>query len=129
MHKETGFTLAVKVVQLSRSEQDELKKEVDILKKCKEYNIVHYYGTCAKDDTLWILMDYCSVGSVLDLMKTIKRTLTEEEIAVILLSVLKGLSYLHREGIIHRDLKVRAACLYAMAPLLTVSQVGEHSTH
>lgn len=102
------------MVQVSRAEQDELKKEVDILKKCKEFNIVHYYGTCAKDDALWILMDYCSVGSVLDLMRTIKRTLTEEEIAVILLSVLKGLSYLHREGIIHRDLKVRSNCLHAI---------------
>lgn len=50
-------------------------------------------------------MDYCAAGSVLDLMKTLKRTLYEDEIAVLLLNVLRGLSYLHREGIIHRDLK------------------------
>ena len=122
IHKETGFILAIKVVQVSRAEQDELKKEVEILKKCKEFHIVHYYGTCAKDDSLWILMDYCGIGCVLDLMKCIKRTLTEEEIAVILLSVLKGLSYLHREGIIHRDLKVRLLPVLRAHTLTTCSR-------
>ena len=122
MH-ESGVVLAFKVVTMGRAQNDQLRTEVDLLKRCRDYNIVRLYGTIQKDDSLWvrllhcvlfyvcllaskqILMDYCAAGSVLDLMKTLRRTLQEEEIAVIILSVLKGLTYLHREGIIHRDLK------------------------
>jgi serine/threonine protein kinase len=50
-------------------------------------------------------MDYCAVGSVLDLMTVIRRPLTEDEIAALSGPVLEGLQYLHKEGIIHRDLK------------------------
>ncbi len=36
-------------------EQDMIKKEIDILKKCKHSNIVQFYGSCFKDGELWVL--------------------------------------------------------------------------
>ena len=48
----------------------QLEGEIEILKSCTHPNVVGYYGTCKKDDELWILMDYCSLGSVKDLMRT-----------------------------------------------------------
>lgn len=53
MHRDTGFILAIKAISLSRSEQDVIKKEVDILKKCRHVNIVQYYGSCYNDENLW----------------------------------------------------------------------------
>ena len=48
-------------------------------------------------------MDYCGVGSVKDLMNLTLEPLEEEQIAYICSESLKGLSYLHANGILHMD--------------------------
>jgi serine/threonine kinase 3 len=52
-----------------------------------------------------IVMEYCGAGSVSDIMRLRKKTLTEDEIATILSDTLKGLEYLHARRKIHRDIK------------------------
>lgn len=54
---------------------------------------------------LWIVMEYCGGGSVSDIMRLRKKTLSEEEIATILKDTLLGLEYLHARRKIHRDIK------------------------
>jgi serine/threonine kinase 3 len=54
---------------------------------------------------LQIVMEYCGAGSVSDIMRLRKKTLSEDEIATILCDTLKGLEYLHRRRKIHRDIK------------------------
>jgi serine/threonine protein kinase len=69
---------------------------------------VSYFGSCATEKKLWILMDYCGLGSVRDVMETCKRTLTEKEIACVCAGTLQGLHYLHthfEQPIIHKDIK------------------------
>jgi serine/threonine kinase 3 len=56
-------------------------------------------------DTLWISMEYCSVGSVSDLMTICKITLSENEMRSILRDTLCGIAYLHEKRKIHRDIK------------------------
>lgn len=50
-------------------------------------------------------MEYCEGGSVKDVMRQLGRTMTEEQIGVILRDVLSGLNYLHTNDKIHRDVK------------------------
>lgn len=54
---------------------------------------------------LKIVMEYCGAGSVSDIMRLRKKTLSEDEIATILSDTLKGLEYLHLRRKIHRDIK------------------------
>ena len=54
---------------------------------------------------LWIVMEYCGGGSVSDIMRLRKKTLTEDEISAILKDTLMGLEYLHQRRKIHRDIK------------------------
>jgi serine/threonine protein kinase len=49
-------------------------------------------------------MEYCAAGSVIDLIRICKRTLSEFEIASIAYNTLKGLEYLHENKKIHRFL-------------------------
>lgn len=47
-------------------------------------------------------MDYCELGSVLDMMELTESELTESSAAWILKSTLLGLAYLHSKGVVHR---------------------------
>lgn len=51
------------------------------------------------------MMEYCGGGSVSDLIKIRKETLTERQIASVCASALKGLHYIHSINKIHRDIK------------------------
>lgn len=52
-----------------------------------------------------IVMEYCGAGSVSDIMRLRKKTLTEDEISTVSRDTLKGLEYLHARKKIHRDIK------------------------
>ncbi|KAK8798734.1 hypothetical protein WA158_007818 [Blastocystis sp. Blastoise] len=103
-HKDTLKIVAVKIIIVDANLQEFLK-EVSILKECKSDFVVRYYGSYFVDHKLWILMEYCGAGSVLDLMKSSQCTLTEEEIAYTVASMVLGLKYLHENKKIHRDIK------------------------
>jgi serine/threonine protein kinase len=50
-------------------------------------------------------MEYCSAGSVYDILGICQKTLNEEQIACVLRQVIKGLKYIHSLNMIHRDVK------------------------
>jgi hypothetical protein len=56
VHKSSGYVFAIKCVTLTKAELQELQKEIEILKKCKDINIVQYYGSYLKEDTLWVIL-------------------------------------------------------------------------
>lgn len=82
-----------------------LEKEIEVLKKCKSAHILSYYGSCSKVNEVWILMDYCAVGSIRDIIDLTLEPLEEEEIVEVCLGMLKGLAYLHSQNIMHLDVK------------------------
>lgn len=55
--------------------------------------------------SLAIVMEYCSGGSISDIYRCRKQTLTEEACATIIRDTLFGLDYLHQQRKIHRDVK------------------------
>ncbi|XP_038658318.1 serine/threonine-protein kinase 3/4 [Scyliorhinus canicula] len=104
IHKESGQVVAIKQVPVE-SDLQEIIKEISIMQQCDSPHVVKYYGSYFKNTDLWIVMEYCGAGSVSDLIRIRNKTLTEEEIATILQSTLKGLEYLHFMRKIHRDIK------------------------
>jgi serine/threonine protein kinase len=104
VHKETNFELAIKEIQ-NVDNYESIKKEVEILKKCKNSCVVSYFGTVMKGKHVWILMDYCALGSIKDLILTGEEPLDEEQIKFVIFSAVKALTYLHSQNIIHRDVK------------------------
>ncbi|KAF2880371.1 hypothetical protein ILUMI_25787 [Ignelater luminosus] len=100
-------------MDVTEDEEEEIKLEINVLKKYSNHrNIATYYGAFikksppGKDDQLWLVMEYCGAGSVTDLVKSTKgQSLKEEWIAYICREILRGLSYLHSNKVIHRDIK------------------------
>lgn len=104
LHKESGHTLAIKMVPVDTDLQ-EIIKEITIMQQCDSRHVVKYYGSYFKNSDLWIVMEYCGAGSVSDIMRLRRKTLNECEIGAILKDTLQGLSYLHGLKKIHRDIK------------------------
>eukprot|EP00158_Paraphelidium_tribonemae_P008392 Partr_v1_DN28569_c1_g2_i1_m72563 putative serine threonine kinase 10 len=54
---------------------------------------------------LWMCMEMCSGGAGDTVYKKLVRYLTEEEVGIFIYDSLRGLEYLHKNHIIHRDIK------------------------
>eukprot|EP01118_Nematostelium_gracile_P004154 TRINITY_DN1488_c0_g1_i1.p1 TRINITY_DN1488_c0_g1~~TRINITY_DN1488_c0_g1_i1.p1 ORF type:complete len:449 (-),score=99.10 TRINITY_DN1488_c0_g1_i1:3-1349(-) len=71
----------------------------------------------SQKNRLWILMDYCHLGSVRDLIEIASRPLSQAEITYIVAQTVAGLTYLHAKNIIHRDVKSANILLNAEAEI------------
>ncbi|XP_049712246.1 mitogen-activated protein kinase kinase kinase kinase 4 isoform X23 [Elephas maximus indicus] len=112
-HVKTGQLAAIKVMDVTEDEEEEIKLEINMLKRYSHHrNIATYYGAFIKksppghDDQLWLVMEFCGAGSITDLVKNTKgNTLKEDWIAYISREILRGLAHLHIHHVIHRDIK------------------------
>ncbi|VIO92007.1 conserved hypothetical protein [Brugia malayi] len=105
---ETNTTVAIKKMAFSGKQSAEkwsdIIKEVSFLKNIKHENIVEYRACYLKEHTCWLVMEYC-IGSAADIVEVHRSPIRECEIAAVIEQTLFGLSYLHKLGRIHRDVK------------------------
>eukprot|EP00529_Nitzschia_sp_RCC80_P012704 CAMPEP_0113460550 /NCGR_PEP_ID=MMETSP0014_2-20120614/11052_1 /TAXON_ID=2857 /ORGANISM="Nitzschia sp." /LENGTH=598 /DNA_ID=CAMNT_0000352221 /DNA_START=114 /DNA_END=1908 /DNA_ORIENTATION=- /assembly_acc=CAM_ASM_000159 len=115
-HKLTGAIVAVKIIanaSSSKSEEDKIKGEIDILSRCDSPYIVGYFEcfmrppTMGKPGEMWISMEYCEGGSMTDLVEaSAGYALPEDCIRAVCASIVLGLEYLHGvANVCHRDIK------------------------
>jgi serine/threonine protein kinase len=107
-----GQEVAIKMVELDPAVpelEEELENEVAALSKCQSEFVVQYFGSYrrAGSNTAWIVMEYCDVGSLQDLLQYCLRPFSEDECRAILASLVAALAYLHAQGIVHRDVKAK----------------------
>ncbi|KAJ3147955.1 Serine/threonine-protein kinase 25 [Geranomyces variabilis] len=105
IHKLTGAAVAVKVVDFEESgdDIDEIRQEISILSELDSPWVTRYHGSYVRGTKLWIVMEFCEGGSLLDMIK--ETPMTEQHIAVVMRDLIRGLEYIHRHGKIHRDIK------------------------
>jgi AP2-associated kinase len=93
----------------------EVKKEVDIMRILKGHpNVVHlidaaWHRTSTGAYEVFILMEFCSGGGIIDMMnRRLRERLTEADILQIFVDVCEGVAAMHnlRPALLHRDLKV-----------------------
>ncbi|KAF8468856.1 kinase-like domain-containing protein [Kalaharituber pfeilii] len=107
--KSTGEVVAVKVLNMDAPDETDVRdaiQEVQLLSQLKQgdqHNIIKYHESFLEGSRLWVVMDYCGGGSIRTLFKAGK--LEERYIHVITREVLVALCYIHKNGIIHRDVK------------------------
>ncbi|CAJ2509126.1 Uu.00g141520.m01.CDS01 [Anthostomella pinea] len=115
MNATTGEFLAVKEVEVNpkaaggdKNKMKELlaalDQEIDTMQNLDNVNIVQYLGCERKETSISIFLEYISGGSIGSCLR--KHGKFEEPVVSSLTrQTLSGLAYLHREGILHRDLK------------------------
>mmetsp|Transcript_22466 Transcript_22466/g.37039 ORF Transcript_22466/g.37039 Transcript_22466/m.37039 type:complete len:1423 (+) Transcript_22466:2475-6743(+) len=100
--------------------------ETDVLFRLQAHpNIVKYqgYGGPNARGQLWIVMECCEGGSVLDLIQGMRTLMTELHIAYILHCVLRALAFLHEKKIAHKDIKA-ANILLTIEGFVKLSDFG-----
>ena len=104
--------VAVKQMNLRMQQRRELLfNEVVIMRDYHHPNIISMVDAFLVQDHLWVEMEYLEGGSLTDIVTSLH--LTEEQMATVCKQVLEALAYLHRQGVIHRDVKSDSILLSA----------------
>nr|CEG03541.1 unnamed protein product [Fusarium acuminatum CS5907] len=109
MNLDTGHLMAVKEIRLQDPKlipqiAEQIREEMGVLEVLDHPNVVSYYGIEVHRDRVYIFMEFCSGGSLANLLEH-GRIEDEQVIMVYALQLLEGLVYLHESGIAHRDIK------------------------
>ncbi|XP_012146818.1 sterile20-like kinase isoform X2 [Megachile rotundata] len=105
-HRQTHQLAAAKMCALEGEDDlSDFMIEIDILSECKHPNVVELHEAYFIEGKLWMLIEYCDGGAVDSIMVELQKALTEPQIAYICHHMTKGLAFLHKSKVIHRDLK------------------------
>ena len=113
---DSGTMMAVKEIRLQDPQliptvAGQIRDEQAVLEVLDHPNIVSYYGIEVHRDKVYIFMEYCSGGSLANLLEH-GRIEDETVIQVYALQMLEGLAYLHQSSIAHRDIKPESESAY-----------------
>uniref|UniRef100_A0A0E0EZT8 Protein kinase domain-containing protein n=1 Tax=Oryza meridionalis TaxID=40149 RepID=A0A0E0EZT8_9ORYZ len=105
-----GQLLAVKVISKAKMTTaisiEDVRREVKILKALSGHsNLVKFYDACEDALNVYIIMELCEGGELLDRILSRGGRYTEEDAKVIVEQILNVVSFCHLQGVVHRDLK------------------------
>nr|KAG5706822.1 hypothetical protein BaRGS_004157 [Batillaria attramentaria] len=107
-HKSTGVKWAIKSINKEKAGSSALKlveREVSILKRVSHPNIITLNEVIESPKKMYLVMELCTGGELADVLKE-KNYFSEAETKIIMERLASGLAYLHKNGIVHRDLKL-----------------------
>lgn len=104
--------VAIKIMDLENisSTFEDILKEVQTMRLAEDPNILHCFCSFVHHDQLWLITELMDKGSCVRVMRIagslgLGEGMSEECLSYILHEVVKGLTYLHNQGQIHRDVK------------------------
>ena len=104
INKITDQLVAIKICPINEDEQV-FYNELEALSTIQHPFIVRLFEAYNANDELWLVLEYCQMGSIADLLKITQEPFTEPEIAAVCYNLLLATSYLHMTSRIHRDIK------------------------
>jgi len=100
----TKLSVAIKQMDLDKQpKKHRIINEVLIMRGSRHTNIVNFIDSFLYKNEIWIVMEYMEGGSLTDVVT--ESLMTEGQIAAVSREIALGLLYLHKHGVIHRDVK------------------------
>ncbi|KAJ0099334.1 hypothetical protein Patl1_21154 [Pistacia atlantica] len=85
---------------------EDVRREVKILRALTGHkNLVQFYDAYEDDDNVYIIMELCKGGELLDRILSRGGKYTEEDAKVVMVQILSVVAFCHFQGVVHRDLK------------------------
>lgn len=105
-----GQVLAVKVIAKAKMTTaisiEDVRREVKILKALSGHsNLVKFYDACEDALNVYIIMELCEGGELLDRILSRGGRYNEGDAKIIVEQILNVVAFCHLQGVVHRDLK------------------------
>jgi len=101
---QTNTKWAVKRVDRKLIDPLVLERELAIMADCRHENILRLRAVYQSDNVMDLVIEYAGGGELFDLVVERER-FTERDAKHVMRQIMSGLTYLHKRGIAHRDIK------------------------
>ncbi|XP_031494729.1 CDPK-related kinase 3-like [Nymphaea colorata] len=105
-----GQLVAVKIISKAKMTTaiaiEDVRREVKILKALSGHkHLIKFHDACEDANNVYIVMELCEGGELLDRILSRGGRYTEEDAKTIVVQILSVVSFCHLQGVVHRDLK------------------------
>ncbi|KAL3536665.1 hypothetical protein ACH5RR_000031 [Cinchona calisaya] len=102
--------LAVKIISKAKMTTaisiEDVRREVKILKALSGHrHLVRFYDACEDANNVYIVMELCEGGELLDRILSRGGRYAEADAKLIVVQILSVVAFCHLQGVVHRDLK------------------------
>ncbi|KAI3681902.1 hypothetical protein L6452_36708 [Arctium lappa] len=102
--------LAVKIISKVKMTTaisiEDVRREVKILRALSGHkHLIHFYDACEDANNVYIVMELCEGGELLDRILSRGGRYTEADAKLIIVQILSVVAFCHLQGVVHRDLK------------------------
>ncbi|XP_068641069.1 CDPK-related kinase 5-like isoform X2 [Aristolochia californica] len=105
-----GQQVAVKVIPKAKMTTaiaiEDVRREVKILRALTGHNnLVQFYDAYEDHDNVYIVMELCEGGELLDRILSCGGKYSEDDAKAVMVQILNVVTFCHLQGVVHRDLK------------------------
>lgn len=100
-----NVSVSITVPKAGSSSHSEIIKQVEIMTKFQNPNVIKLHGVCTTGNATYVFTDLVKPGSLLNFLRDNKDTLQDDLLLDIGIHVARGMAYLHTHLIVHRDIR------------------------